>query len=363
MHSSFLLIGELLRRNWPILLAIHGSGYVLDLARERGFPHVLLPALGPRPETARRDGFRAGNLLAVSRCRDTIRRHCVALVHANDKRMLRTWSLPVRWAGIPMLAHWRSVYSRSWSVDLSLRLSAKIVCVSAYSKDLLPPWAQVKSDVVYNPFRSSLTAEDVAAARRRVRVAANLPAGAAVVGFFGNLIERKRPHVLLQILQRLKHTSDGRPVYGVFCGANTEPRDQTYSRMLEEGDWQGRIIINGYVSNVAEWMAACDVLVVPAVREPLARVGVEAQCIGLPAIVSSDGGLVEVVQDGVSGLIVAPDDFEGWVSGVRRVLEDGELARRLAQGGLAAASNLTLERHADNIEVIYDALRARCHGD
>jgi glycosyltransferase involved in cell wall biosynthesis len=127
--------------------------------------------------------------------------------------------------------------------------------------------------------------------------------------------------------------------------------------MLEEGDWQGRIIINGYVSNVAEWMAACDVLVVPAVREPLARVGVEAQSIGLPAIVSSDGGLVEVVQDGVSGLIVAPDNFEGWVSSVRRVLEDGELARRLAQGGLAAASNLTLERHADNIQVIYDALK------
>jgi glycosyltransferase involved in cell wall biosynthesis len=103
-------------------------------------------------------------------------------------------------------------------------------------------------------------------------------------------------------------------------------------------------------------MAACDVMVAPAVDEPLARVGVEAQSVGLPVVVSSDGGLREVVDDGVSGLVVDPDDFEAWVDGVRSILDDAGLARRLAEGGLEAAAKLTVARHADAIEGIYERL-------
>src|SRR5690606_13513447 len=93
--------------------------------------------------------------------------------------------------------------------------------------------------------------------------------------------------------------------------------------------------------------------------EPLARVGVEAQNAGLPAIVSSDGGLREVVEDGVSGLVVDPEDFEAWVAQVRRVLDDAELSRTLAEGGYQAAARLTVERHADAMDGIYERLLSR----
>ena len=97
-------------------------------------------------------------------------------------------------------------------------------------------------------------------------------------------------------------------------------------------------------------------LVAPAIDEPLARVGVDAQSIGLPVIVSSDGGLREVVGDGVSGLVVDPEDFEGWVAGVSRILNRPDVMQTLSQGGLAAAARLTVKQHADAIEAIYDRL-------
>jgi glycosyltransferase involved in cell wall biosynthesis len=136
------------------------------------------------------------------------------------------------------------------------------------------------------------------------------------------------------------------------------PRDETYFRMLAGGDWRGRVVEAGFVDNVAEWMAASDVMIAPAIDEPLARVGVEAQSMALPAIVSSDGGLREVVEDGVSGLVVDPDDFPAWVASVRRVLDDRAYAARLVAGGLAASAKLSVERHATAIETIYDRLYA-----
>ncbi len=357
MHSSFLLAEELLRRGRHLSLAFHGEGFARELARNRGLPYIDLAALGAHAETLRKDRFRLGNLTAFSACRRIIAQHNVTVVHVNDKRMLRTWCMPTWTSGRVLLTHWRGAYlPRGWSVDFGLRLSARIICVSAYSRDLLPAWARRKSEVVYNPFGPLPDGAMLMDARRRIRENAGIPPDAAVIGFFGALLNRKRPHMLLEILQRLTQTADGRPIVGVVCGQFLEPRDEIYARMLRMGNWEGRVVLAGFVNNVDEWMAACDVMIAPSIEEPLARVGVEAQLAGLPAIVSSDGGLREVVENGISGIVIDPNDFDAWVANVRRVLDDAAFASNLREGGRRAAANLTVERHVDAIEAIYDRL-------
>jgi glycosyltransferase involved in cell wall biosynthesis len=356
VHSSYILIGELLRRGRPLALAFNGIGLARDLALARGFPIIDMAPLGSLAERERKDGFRSGNVTAAFGCLRIITRNGVRVVHVNDKRMLRTWCAATRLSGRTLITHWRSVYDPSWSVDFGLRVSDRIVCVSQYSRDLLPKWTAAKSEVVYNPFKAPFPPEQRPKLRAGIRVAAGIPEDAAVIGFVGALLERKRPHILLKLLKRIKETEDGRPVYGIVCGETLEPPDREYFRMLREEDWGGRVVAPGFVNNAPEWMAACDVLVAPAVEEPLARVGVEAQSIGLPVIVSSDGGLREVVEDGVSGLVVDPDDFEGWVAGVSRILNRSDIMQTLSQGGMAAAARLTVKQHADAIEAIYDHL-------
>lgn len=356
VHSSFILIEELLRRGRSPVLVFHGEGYARDLALARGFPAIDMPALGSVAERDRKDGFRAGNVTAALACRRLMQRHRARFVHVNDKRMLRTWSGAVCFSRCALITHWRSVYDPSWSVNLGLRLSDRIVCVSQYSRDLLPTWTSGKSEVVYNPFTAPFPVEKRPGIRAAMRSRAGIPEDAAVIGFVGALLARKRPHVLLKLLKRIEQTADGRKVYGIVCGETLEPHDRDYFRMLRAEEWGGRVVTPGFVTNAPEWMAACDVLVAPAIDEPLARVGVEAQSIGLPVMVSSDGGLKEVVEHGVSGLVVDPDDFEGWVAGVRQILDQPEFMARLASGGLEAAAHLTVKQHADAVEAIYDSI-------
>ncbi len=65
---------------------------------------------------------------------------------------------------------------------------------------------------------------------------------------------------------------------------------------------------------------------------------VEAMSVGVPVVSTPVGGVPEVVTDGVSGLLVSPDDPEAMADAVCRLLGDSELRLRLVRGGLEVAA-------------------------
>jgi glycosyltransferase involved in cell wall biosynthesis len=359
VRSSYLLIEALLARGENVVTAFHGSGFAREEAQRRGFPRIDLPPLGDVAEKDRKDSVRIGNYLALPQAVRVLRQTGATIVHVNDKRMLRTWTVPSLLCGRVLLNHWRSVYTRSLSVDLGLRVARRTVTVSRYSFDLLPSWAQAKAEVVYNPFQIATDLIDIPATRARIRAEKGIPADAALIGYFGTLQKRKRPHVMFDLLDAIPRAGDGRPVMGLVCGGWVEPRDSVYEEGLKAGRHAGRLIATGHIDNPLDYMAACDVVVLPAIDEPLSRVGVEAQSLGLPPIVSSDGGLKEVVKHGLSGFVVDPYDAQGWVDHARRMIDDPDLRNRMAQASRAAAGELTVARHVDRIAAIYDELVPR----
>ena len=59
----------------------------------------------------------------------------------------------------------------------------------------------------------------------------------------------------------------------------------------------------------------------------------EAAACGLPVIAGKSGGLAEAVHDGETGIVVDPDDADGVVTALGRILDDQLFARRLGQAG------------------------------
>ena len=82
--------------------------------------------------------------------------------------------------------------------------------------------------------------------------------------------------------------------------------------------------------------AEAQVAVVPSLYEGFSLPAIEAMACGVPLLATTGGALPEVVgTDGETGLLVAPDDAEALASGIRRIMDDPELARRLGEGGRA----------------------------
>ena len=75
----------------------------------------------------------------------------------------------------------------------------------------------------------------------------------------------------------------------------------------------------------------------------------EAMALGTPVIASAGGGPAEVVEDGVSGVLVPPGDVEALAEAVRRVLADRGLRARLVDGGRRRAEQYSTDAAADDI--------------
>jgi glycosyltransferase involved in cell wall biosynthesis len=92
--------------------------------------------------------------------------------------------------------------------------------------------------------------------------------------------------------------------------------------------------------SATEIAAALDdawVLVLPSRSEGMGRVLVEAFCRGRGVIGTRAGSIPNLVADGVSGVLVAPDDPQALADAIVRVLSDRELAERLGAGARAGA--------------------------
>ncbi len=99
----------------------------------------------------------------------------------------------------------------------------------------------------------------------------------------------------------------------------------------------------GFVEDVGPHLARATVLALPTLhREGMPTVLLEAMQVGVPVVASRIGGVEELVEDQVTGLLVEPGDPAALAQALGRVLEDPELASRLA----AAGRRRVRERHS-----------------
>lgn len=357
--SSLVMAGGLRARGIEPVIMTHGPGRAADEAAARGFAVHRLPPLSSAPGYSRPDGFRLENLRATPTCRQAIRELGLDLVHTNDLTMLRTWALPTKLAGARLVAHWRTSSEASLSVSAALMIAKRIISVSSYSKEILPTWAQQKTTVEFNALEVFWTEDQRTQARLAVRQRLGIPADAILIGVFGNLTRRKRAHALADVLHGIGPVIAGRQVFGMVCGGVVEPRDELLEVKRAQLQLEDRLLMPGFVRPVEEWMGACDVILAPAEREPLARNVLEAMAVGVPVIVSSDGGLREFVVQGENGFLFDPNDTPAWIEGTRKVLTEPGLAANFVASGQAATAELTVPKHAERIEQIYRAALTR----
>lgn len=355
--SSLVLACALQDAGHRVHILTHGGdGRVADEACTLGLAVARLPALSEVPGYARPDGFRVEQLMAFRAARRAMDALTLDVVHTNDLTMLRVWAMPTMAARIPLVAHWRSNFRDSWSVKAGLHAAARVIAVSDYSFRKLPAWVQRKGVIEFNALALHMEECRRPVVRTGLREKLNLPGNAAIVGIFGNHITRKRTHMLADVLAAITTTADGRPVFGLACGGRAEPYDHELDDKIAALGLEARLLRPGFMRPMEDWMAGCDAILAPAIDEPLARNVLEAMALSVPAVVSTDGGLPELVRDGENGLLRDPYDIPGWIGATRRILDQPDFAARLAASGRATVAALTPERHAARVAAVYRSI-------
>ncbi len=112
---------------------------------------------------------------------------------------------------------------------------------------------------------------------------------------------------------------------------------------------------------VLKEMARAQILAIPSEpqttgeEEGFGMVFLEAMACGTPVIGTWSGGIPEVVQDGVTGLLVPPGNVEALAEAVQRLLEDSSLWQvMMSRGPERVKQHFSLQKHIEHLENIYD---------
>ncbi|HEY7120465.1 MAG TPA: glycosyltransferase [Tepidisphaeraceae bacterium] len=95
---------------------------------------------------------------------------------------------------------------------------------------------------------------------------------------------------------------------------------------------------------LAALYASSDLLVFPSATDTLGQVVLEAQASGLPALVSTLGGPRELIEDGVSGLVLAAGDVGAWARAIEGLLEDEDRRRTMSAAAVRRMARYSVER-------------------
>lgn len=212
-----------------------------------------------------------------------------------------------------------------------LRQPAAFLAAGGQSRTYLADYGAAPESIFICPYAVDVARfrEAVAGAgasgREALRSRWRIPPDTKIAMFCGKLVPWKRPLDLLRAVEAI----DRSDLVAVFVG-DGELRETILSR---GGD---RVRVTGFMnqSEIPLALSLADVFVLPSSFEPYGMVVSEAQCLGVPAIVSDACGCHgegSVVQPGISGFVYPTADVAALASRIEALLHDGELHRRMSQ--------------------------------
>ncbi len=113
--------------------------------------------------------------------------------------------------------------------------------------------------------------------------------------------------------------------------------------VLREREWHCFIASGLSRADALGWVKSADVFVLNSTYEGFAHTLLEAMMLGTPVIATDAGGNAELVEDGVTGLLVPPGDDEKLYAALKRVASDPAAARERAQTALIRSERFSIE--------------------
>lgn len=167
--------------------------------------------------------------------------------------------------------------------------------------------------------------------RAEMRQLFALPQDAAVIGQVSRLMPFKGQEILLRAAaNRLRRRSD---LYLLLCGYAADPAYRAHlSRIADELGIARKVRIHAYPGPVGDVWAAIDIHAHPSLLDSSPIAIHESMALGLPAVVSDESGIPELVDNGVTGLVVPKGNMKACRAGLERLLDDAELCARLGAG-------------------------------
>lgn len=146
-----------------------------------------------------------------------------------------------------------------------------------------------------------------------------------LIGTIANFYPAKDLALLIRAMARMQ---DG--VRCIIVGDG--PQRSMLERLIRDYELQHSVFLVGRIPDAARFLPAFDLFVSPSVKEGFSWAVLEAMAAKVPVVTTNVGAAPEMIQDGVSGRIVASGDAAGMANAVTALREDDRVRREMAIG-------------------------------
>ncbi|WP_134215003.1 glycosyltransferase family 4 protein [Pelotomaculum propionicicum] len=164
--------------------------------------------------------------------------------------------------------------------------------------------------------------------RLRVKNTLAIRATDPVITMIGRVNREKGYHDLVEALRQVRDV----PWQALFIGPD-EGFLASITHQINQHGLRDRIQILGQREDITDLLAVTDIYVLPSYREGLPRSLIEAQAMAVPCVATNIRGCREVVEDGVTGFLIAPGDSVALESALQKLLEEPGLRLRMGREG------------------------------
>jgi glycosyltransferase involved in cell wall biosynthesis len=268
------------------------------------------------------------------------------VIYANTQRAMVIGAVAGRLTRKPVVWHLRDIVSPEhfgrkqlaiikWCAKLGIAHVIANSAASVRAFAALTNFDRKRIDVVFNgisdaPFEAL---RDVPQSELRARL--NLPQDAFLVGSFSRLARWKGQHVLLEALllnPDMHAVLVGAPLFG-----ENEYEAELHAFVAGNG-LAGRVHFLGFQHDIAACMCAVDVVAHTSITpEPFGRVIVEGMLARRPVVAARAGGVVEIIEDGIDGLLCEPGDVRALADTLSQLQSSTALRDRLVSSGYRTA--------------------------
>lgn len=284
-------------------------------------------------------------------------REKVSLVHANDPSAARLCILPCKLLNIPLVCHIRFVQGAQYYSWLYSRLPKPdhfITISDATTKQLkelffcLLPQAQVTR--IYN-------AVDLKGFFPEIRFPGD---NLWNIGIVANLQPIKGHEDFLLMARQILDHRDNIMFHVIGTDVQGQGRDEVLRNYAVSLGIGGAVVFHGFCDDVAQEIRKLDIVICPSHEEPFGRCVIEAMSCGKPVIASNVGGIPEIIEHEVCGILVPPKSPQRLAQCACALMEDQAKYRSIVNNALEkVVTCFSSQAYADaNCKVYYHHLHS-----
>ena len=367
-RHSVELAGAMQGRGASVHFACHPGGFVETWCREIGLSTASFLVrnsgdLGAAVGLARIVSCQRIDIVHVHSRRDYVvavlgvalarffRRHQAALIlHAH---MIRPLGSPVRQSGRFF----------EWGAEAVAAVSGAVCDRLRHDHRFNPAFVHLIPNGIKLDDFALPSSPEAARQRADARQSLDIPPQSVVLGMVGRL-DAKGQRKLFEVIPALLPLCPNLRI--VLVGSEGKPGEQAaLTALAQAGGFSDRVIFTGPRSDVPALLTAFDIQVHLPIDEAFGLALAEAMASGLPTVATDIGGCREVVRDGITGLLVPPDDSQALCGALLRLLDPVRGPSRRAEMGLAgrheAQNNFSQDIQIDRLLSLYREVCPHVH--